>query len=134
MKKTGLKISGLIALLSFGLFYLFANKDVDTALKDDDTAFALFLIGTVSVYFSIFCLGIIMYEKRNEAGWAREDMKILSRAREEGIAQARAEAAKRRNTAHAPNGGFALICPVCLGSGWNAGGYICPRCKGVGRA
>ena len=124
MLKKCLKISELVSLLSFGLLWLFDG----TELAD---TFGSILIVFV---FLFFMSALRICEKKRDARWEREDMELLSRAREEGIAQARAEAAKRRNTAHAPNGGFALICPVCLGSGWNAGGYICPRCKGVGRA
>lgn len=124
MLKKCLKISGLVSLLSFGLLWLFDGTELA------DTFGSILIVFVFLFYMS----ALRICEKKRDARWEREDMELLSRAREEGIAQARAEAAKRRNTAHAPNGGFALICPVCLGSGWNAGGYICPRCKGVGRA
>lgn len=123
MLKKCLKISGLVSLLSFGLFWLFDG----TELAD---TFGSILI----VFVFLFIMSALMtYDKKREARWEREDIEILNRAREEGIAQARAEAAKRRNITHAPIVGSALICPVCMGSGKNAGGYICPRCKGVGR-
>lgn len=129
MQKTGLKISGLIALLSFGVLYLFANKD-------KDIAFIFGIIFAVSIFLFIISAGTI-YGKKREAERVQEDMEILNRAREEGIAQARAEAAMRQNVRHGPVASTpltALMCPVCLGSGKNAGGYTCPRCNGVGRA
>ena len=124
MLKKCLKISGLFSLLSFGLFWLYDG----TELAD---TFGIILIVSVCLFI---ISALILYGKKREAEREQEDIEILNRAREEGIAQARAEAAKRRNITHAPIVGSALICPVCMGSGKNAGGYICPRCNVTGHA
>lgn len=118
-----MKISGLIALISFGLVY---------QLRDTEERYIFVIICGIS--FFIF---LILLAKKSNTERDQEDMEMLKRAREEGIAQARAEAAMRQNARHgsvASASLTALICPICLGSGKNTGGYTCPRCNGTGRA
>lgn len=118
-----MKISGPIALISFGVAFL---------LRDTEERAIFGIIFGIS-----FLIFIFSFAKKSNTERDQEDMEMLKRAREEGIAQARAEAAMRQNARHGSVASAslnALICPICLGSGKNTGGYTCPRCNGTGRA
>ena len=133
MLKESLKASALLVIAFYAPFCLigeYCNGWNGAVIRSMFHWF--FSFWNLIVWLILFL--IVLAEKQGKKERDRKEEEELKQVREEGIAQARAEAAKQHNFRHDPLSGSYLICPVCLGGGKNAGGYICPRCNGTGRA
>ena len=133
MLKESLKTSALLVLAIYatlGLINEYCNGWNGAVIRSMFHWF--FSFWNLIVWLIIFLIVLAIKKEKKERD--RKEEEELKQTREEGIAQARAEAAKQHNFRHDPISGSYLICPVCLGGGKNAGGYTCPRCDGTGRA